>query len=77
MPSILDEIKARLVLTEAEVERVRRQFGSLPPDHPERGALLRQLEIAAAVAEELESLLSLVGRDAVRSPYASELVVDS
>lgn len=77
MATIFDEIKARLDLTEAEVERLRRQFRSLPPDHPERGALLRQLEVAAAVAGELESLLGLVGRDAVRSPYASELVVDS
>jgi hypothetical protein len=57
-------------MTEANVERMRRRFRSLPADHPERGALLRQLEIAAAVAGELESLLDLVGRDAARSPYA-------
>jgi hypothetical protein len=37
-----------------------RQFRSLPVDHPERGALLRQPEIAAAVAGGLESLLGLV-----------------
>jgi hypothetical protein len=35
---------------------------SLPPDHPNRIALLRQLEIAAAVAGELESLLGLGGK---------------
>jgi hypothetical protein len=56
---------------------MRRRFRSLPPDHPERGALLRQLEIAAAVAGELESLLDLVGRDAVRSPYAPGQMVES
>jgi hypothetical protein len=33
-------------------------------------ALLRQLEIAAAVAGELESFLSLVGPGLARSPYA-------
>jgi hypothetical protein len=50
----------RLEMTEAKSERMLRQFRSLPVDHPERIALLRQLEIAA-VAGELESLLSLVG----------------
>ena len=49
-------------ITEAGVERIRRQFRSLPPDHPERGALLRQLEIAVAVAGELDSLLDLAVR---------------
>lgn len=62
---LLSEIQTRLDLTEAEVERMRRRFRSLPPAHPERGTLLRQLEIAAAVAGELGSLLGLVGRDAV------------
>jgi hypothetical protein len=38
-----------------------RQFWSLPADHPDRGVLLRQLEIAAAVAGELESRLGLGG----------------
>jgi hypothetical protein len=57
-------------MTEAESERMLRRFRSLPVDHRERIALLRQLEIAAAVAGELESLLDLVGPDAVRSPYA-------
>ena len=69
--TVFTEIQARLDLTEAEVERMRRPFRSLPPGHPERGALLRHLEIAAAVTGELESLLGLVGRDAVRSPYAA------
>jgi hypothetical protein len=55
--TIFAEIQARLDLMEAEVERMRRRFRSLPPDHPDRGALLRQLEIAAAVAGELESAL--------------------
>jgi hypothetical protein len=68
--SLFAQIRTRLEMTESDVERMRRQFGSLPPDHPDRGTLLRQLEIAAAVAGELESLLDLVGRDAVRSPYA-------
>jgi xanthine/CO dehydrogenase XdhC/CoxF family maturation factor len=45
-------------LTEAEVKRMRMRFRSLSPDHRERGALLRQLEIAAAVAGEPESLLA-------------------
>jgi hypothetical protein len=68
---LLGEIQTRLDLTESNVERMRRQFRSLPDDHPDRAVpLLRQLEIAAAVAGELESLLDLVGRDAVRSPYA-------
>jgi hypothetical protein len=57
------ELETRLALTEGNVEQMRRQFRSLPPDHPERGALLRQLEIAATVAGELESLLGLVGRE--------------
>jgi hypothetical protein len=48
-------------LTESNVERMRLRFRSLSPDHTERGALLRQLEIAAAVAGELESLLGLGG----------------
>jgi hypothetical protein len=55
---LLSEIQTRLDLTESDVERMRRRFRSLPSDHPERGALLRQLEIAAAVAGELESLLA-------------------
>jgi hypothetical protein len=59
MPTTFAEIQAGLDLTESEVERMRRQFRSLPPDHPERSALLRQLEMAAAVAGELESLLDL------------------
>ena len=63
---ISTEIQARLDLTEAESERMLRQFRSLPVDHPERIALLRQLEVAAAVAGEQESLLCLVGPDAVR-----------
>jgi len=41
---------------------MRLRFRSLSPDHPERGALLRQLEIAAAVAGELESLAALGGQ---------------
>jgi hypothetical protein len=58
---LLSEIQTRLDLTESDVERMRLRFRSLSPDHPERGALLRQLEIAAAVAGELESLLGLGG----------------
>jgi hypothetical protein len=50
------ETQTPLELTESESERMLRQFRSLPVDHPERIALLRQLEIAAAVAGELESL---------------------
>jgi hypothetical protein len=65
------EIQTRLDLAEAEPERMLRQFRSLPVDHPERLALLRGLEISAAVAQELESLLNIVGPDAARSPYAS------
>jgi hypothetical protein len=53
MPTIFAEIQARLDLTEAESERKLRQFRLLPVDHPERIALLRQLEIAAAVAGDL------------------------
>jgi hypothetical protein len=68
--AICDEIRARLSLTEAESERMRRQFRSLPADHPDRGVLLRQLECSAAVCAELESLLSLVGPGSERSPYA-------
>jgi hypothetical protein len=56
-------------MTEAESERMLRQFRTLPVDHPERIALLSQLEIAAAVAGKLESLLSLVGPGSARSPY--------
>ena len=59
---LLSEIQTRLDLTESDVERMRRRFRSLSPDHPERGALLRQLEIAAAVAGELESLAALGGQ---------------
>jgi hypothetical protein len=58
---LLGEIQTRLELTESESERMLRQFRSLPIDHPDRIALLRQLEIAAAVAGELESLLGLGG----------------
>jgi hypothetical protein len=58
---LLSEIQTRLKMTEAESERMLRQFRSLPVDQPERMALLRQLEIAAAVAGELESLLGLGG----------------
>jgi hypothetical protein len=50
------EIRTRLEMTEAESERMLGQFRSLPVDHPDRGVLLRQLEIAAEVAGELESL---------------------
>jgi hypothetical protein len=64
---IFAEVKARLVLREAESERMLRRFRALPVDHPERVALLRQLEVAAGVAAELESLLDLEGRDAWRS----------
>ena len=67
---LLSEIQTRLKMTEAESERMLRQFRSLPVDHPDRGVLVRQLEIAAAVAGELESLLSLVGPGSARSPYA-------
>jgi hypothetical protein len=70
MPTIFTEIQTRLALRESEVEQLRRRFRSLPGDHPGRDALRRQLEIGAAVAGELESLLELVGRGAVRSPYA-------
>jgi hypothetical protein len=59
--TIFSEIRMRLEMTEAKSERMLRQFRSLPVDHPERIALLRQLQIAAAIAGELESLLSLVG----------------
>ena len=58
---LLSEIQTRLDLTESDVERMRRRFRSLSPD-PERGALLRQLEIAASVAGELESLAALGGQ---------------
>jgi hypothetical protein len=68
--TIFNEIRTRLAMTEADVERMRRRFRSLPADHPDRSALLRQLEIAAAVAAELESLLSLEGHGSARSPYA-------
>jgi hypothetical protein len=70
MPTIFTEIRTRLEMTEAASERMLRQFRSLPADHPDRIALLRQLEISAAVAGELESLLSLVGPGSARSPYA-------
>jgi hypothetical protein len=60
-----------LDLTEAEVERMRLRFRELPANHPKRGDLLRQLEVAAAVAGELTSLLELVGPEAERSPYAA------
>jgi hypothetical protein len=70
MPTIITEIQARLALREAESERMLLRFRSLPVDHSERFTLLHQLEIGAAVAGELESLLGLVGRGAVRSPYA-------
>ena len=59
---LLSEIQTRLDLTESDVERMRLRFRSLSPDHPERGALLRQLEIAAAVAGELESVDALGGQ---------------
>ena len=68
--TIFSEIRTRLEMTEANVEWMRRRFRSLPADHPDRGVLLRQLEISAAVAGELESLLSLVGPGSARSPYA-------
>ena len=68
--TIFSEIRMRLEMTEAKSERMLRQFRSLPVDHPERIVLLRQLECAAAVAGELESLLSLVGPGSARSPYA-------
>ena len=55
---LLSEIQTRLKMTESDVERMRLRFRSLPVDHPERIALLRQLEIAAAVAGEPESLLA-------------------
>ena len=41
--------------------RMQMRSRSLSRDHPE-GALLRQLEIAAAVAGELESLAALGGQ---------------
>lgn len=72
MPTIYSEIQARLSLRESEVEQLRRRFRALPSGHPERAALRRQLEVGAAVAGELESLLELVGRGAVKSPYAAE-----
>jgi len=62
----------RLEMTEAKSERMLRQFRSLPVDHPEPIALLRQLEIAAAVAGELESLLSLVGPGWVGRPRLAQ-----
>ena len=49
--------------------RMQMRSRSLSRDHPE-GALLRQLEIAAAVARRLESLLGLAGPGSARSPYA-------
>jgi hypothetical protein len=67
---MLSEIRMRLEMTEANVALLRTRWRGLPPGHPERGTLLRQLEIAAAVAGELESLLTLVGPDATRSAYA-------
>jgi hypothetical protein len=67
--TIFTEIRTRLEMTEAESERMLLQFRSLPVDHPDRGVLVRQLEIAAAVAGELESPLSLVGPGSARSHY--------
>jgi hypothetical protein len=58
---LLGEIQTRLTLTDNNVEQMRRRFRALPANHPERIALLRRLEVAAAVAGELESLLGLGG----------------
>jgi hypothetical protein len=71
MATIFAEIATRLEMTEADVKRMRLRFRELPVDHPKRGDLLRQLEISAAVAGELESLLDLAGPDAAKSPYAA------
>jgi hypothetical protein len=63
------KIRTRLEITEANAEWMRRGFRSLPADHPERIVLLRQLEVAAAVAGELESLhLALCGCEGDLSP---------
>jgi hypothetical protein len=56
---LVGELRTRLTLVESNVEQMRRRFRSLPADHPDRGALLRQLEAAAAVASELESTAEL------------------
>ena len=40
-----------------------------------RAALLRQLEVAAEIAGELESLLSLGGPDSARSPDAEQVEI--
>jgi hypothetical protein len=74
--TIFSEIRMRLEMTEAKSERMLRQFRSLPVDHPERIALLRQLQIAAAIAGELESLLSLVGPGAGRPRLAQRRIGD-
>jgi hypothetical protein len=68
--AIFNEIRTRLEMTEANVERMRRAVPVASGGSPDRRVLLRQLEIAAAVAGELESLLSLVGHGSARSPYA-------
>ena len=67
---LLGEIQTRLEMTEGHVALLRTRWRALPADHPDRGAVLRQLECAAAVAGELESLLTLVGPGSARSPYA-------
>ena len=42
--------------------QLRTRWRALPADHAERAALKQQVEIAAAIAAELESLLGLGDR---------------
>ena len=57
---LLAEIQVRLRLNEVESERMLLRFRSLPADDSRRFALLRQLEIAAAVCAELTDLEGLI-----------------
>lgn len=54
-----NEIEIRLELGEEHVEEMRRRWRALPVGHEARPVLLRQLEVAAAICSELQSLLSL------------------
>ena len=70
-PATSGEAWVAKIQSRAGDDRERRlPFRSLPPDHSDRIALLRKLEIAAAVAGELESLLGLVRPGSARSAYA-------
>jgi hypothetical protein len=57
---LLREIQVRLQLSEVESGQMLRRFRALPADDSRRFALLRQLEIAAAVSAELQDLENLI-----------------